>query len=157
MTGILGWLLAWFFIKGIFMPLTGGVKKMLQNINLNEFILPQTSAKQFEQLMPYIDHHLDDFFKNKLSQKMPIISMFVGDKTVTELKGVFMDELQLIFPELLNKFIDNSKNEFLADFENKWSKKLEHILLKATTKLRFFCFVIGILWGMLMLVLSQIV
>jgi hypothetical protein len=157
MTGILGWLLAWFFIKGIFMPLTGGLKKMLQNINLNEFISPQTSAKQFEQLMPYIDHHLDDFFKNKLSQKMPIISMFVGDKTVTELKGVFMDELQLIFPELLNKFIENSKNEFLVDFEKKWSKKLEPILLKATTKLRFFCFTIGILWGILILVLTQIV
>jgi hypothetical protein len=78
---------------------------------------------------------------------MPIISMFIGDKTIAQLKEVFLEELAQIFPALLSEFTQSTANAFLLNIETKWSKKIEHYLLKATQKLRIAAFFLGLIWG----------
>ena len=84
--------------------------------------------------MPVIENHVDDFLRSKLKDKIPVLSMFIGEKTITSLKEVFMQEIETIFPEVMKQFAGNLKNELdleeivikkVAGFS---SDKLEEIL-----------------------------
>jgi hypothetical protein len=80
---------------------------------------------------------------------MPIISMFIGDKTIAQLKEVFLEELAQIFPSLLSEFTQTTASAFLLNIETKWSRKLETYLLKATQKIRIIAFLFGFIWGLI--------
>ena len=157
--GLFGWLLVWALVKLLFYPIhpitigtiqwQGFLHQWIRQIELNK-ILPQFSqGDSFESLKPVINEKLDDFFKNKLSAKMPMISMFIGEKTIEELKGVFMEELETIFPLLLVQFTSNLDKKL----QNQWQTKFSMILLKkvisATYSLRWIAFLLGFIWGIL--------
>lgn len=155
-----GWLISWGFIKIIFFPhhsirLAGKewqslFSKKASQISISQ-ILPQlTQGESFQKLLPIIDAKLDEFFKERLVQKMPVISMFIGDKTITQLKEVFLEELAQIFPALLSEFTQSTATAFLFNLEVKWSKKIETYLLKASQKLRIMAFCIGFIWGLIL-------
>lgn len=155
-----GWLISWGFIKIIFFPhqsiRLGGrqwqslFSKKAGQISMSQ-ILPQlTEGDSFQKLLPFIDSKLDEFFKERLVQKMPVISMFIGEKTITQLKEVFLEELAQIFPALLSEFTQSTANTFLLNLELKWSKKLETYLLKASQKLRIMAFCLGFIWGLIL-------
>ena len=61
--------------------------------------------------MPLIEKHMDDFLRNKLKEKMPMISMFIGDKTINTLKEVFLKEIEDLFPQVMKQFAGNLKSE----------------------------------------------
>jgi uncharacterized membrane protein YheB (UPF0754 family) len=63
-----------------------------------------TDPANLQKIMPAIEEHIDDFLRNKLKKEMPIISMFIGDKTVSSLKKVFMAELEILFPQIMNNY-----------------------------------------------------
>jgi hypothetical protein len=96
---------------------------------------------------------LDLFFREKLTAKMPMISMFIGDKTIEELKAVFMEELELLFPELMNSYSGNL-NQLI---QQQWQLHLRSMLLKkvteATIPLRWIAFGLGIIWGLMLILL----
>ena len=157
--GLFGWLLVWALVKLLFYPIhpiaigtiqwQGFLHQWIRQIELNK-ILPQFSqGDSFEALKPVINEKLDDFFKNKLSAKMPMISMFIGEKTIEELKGVFMEELETIFPLLLVQFTNNLDKKL----QNQWQTKFSMIILKkvisATYPLRLIAFLLGFIWGIL--------
>ena len=154
-----GWLISWGFIKLLFFPhqnlrMAGRqwqslFAKKAGQISMHQ-ILPQlTEGDSFQKLLPFIDAKLDEFFKERLVQKMPIISMFIGDKTIAQLKEVFLEELAQIFPALLSQFTQSTATTFLLNIETKWSKKLETYLLKATQKIRMIAFFFGFIWGLI--------
>ena len=155
-----GWLISWGFIKIIFFPhqsirMAGRdwqslFSKKAGQISISQ-ILPQlTEGDSFQKLLPFIDAKLDEFFKERLVQKMPVISMFIGDKTITQLKEVFLEELAQIFPDLLSEFTQSSANTFLLNLEARWSKKIEQYLLKASQKIRIMAFCLGFIWGLIL-------
>ena len=152
-----GWLISWGFIKIIFFPhqsfrLAGRqwqsiFSKKAGQISIGQILPELTQGDSFQKILPFIDAKLDAFFKERLVQKMPIISMFIGDKTIAQLKEVFLEELAQIFPALLSEFTQSTANAFLLNIETKWSKKIEHYLLKATQKIRIAAFFLGLIWG----------
>ena len=155
-----GWLISWGFIKIIFFPhqsirLAGRqwqslFSKKAGQISIGQILPELTQGDSFQKLLPFIDAKLDEFFKERLVQKMPVISMFIGDKTITQLKEVFLEELAQIFPALLSEFTQSTANAFLLNLEVKWSKKLETYLLKASQKLRIMAFCLGFIWGLIL-------
>ena len=155
-----GWLISWGFIKIIFFPhqsirLAGRqwqslFSKKAGQISIGQILPELTQGDSFQKLLPFIDAKLDEFFKERLVQKMPVISMFVGDKTITQLKEVFLEELAQIFPDLLSEFTQSSANTFLLNLETKWSKKIEQYLLKASQKIRIMAFCLGFIWGLIL-------
>ena len=156
MSAILGWFIAWLFIKILFAPWNNSLHKFIQNLEI-EFIVPASSSKaQFEAILPFIGDKFDQFFKEKLGEKMPMISMFIGDKTVAQLKSIFLEELQLIFPEVVDQFLNNAKKDFASNMASKWRFILEPILLKATRKYRIIAFAIGFIWGIITLLLVHL-
>lgn len=64
-----------------------------------------------EKIMPVVEAHIDDFLRNKLKEQMPMLSMFIGDKTVQSLKTVFMKEIETLFPEIMKQFAGNLEKE----------------------------------------------
>jgi uncharacterized membrane protein YheB (UPF0754 family) len=64
-----------------------------------------------EKIKPLIESHIDDFLRNKLKEQMPMIGMFIGDKTISTLKVVFMQEIEALFPQVMQQFAGNLKNE----------------------------------------------
>jgi hypothetical protein len=152
-----GWLISWGFIKIIFFPhqsirMAGKqwqslFSKKAGQISMSQILPELSQGDSFQKILPFIDAKLDEFFKERLVQKMPIISMFIGEKTITQLKEVFLEELAQIFPSLLSQFTQSTAATFLLNIEVKWSKKLETYLLKASQKLRIAAFFFGLIWG----------
>lgn len=71
-----------------------------------------TKTENFEKIMPLIENHVDDFLRNKLSESMPMISMFIGDRTINQLKELFMRELRIIFPASIKSYLQGASAEF---------------------------------------------
>lgn len=82
-----------------------------------------TREDNIKKLHPVIESHIDDFLRNKLGSKMPMIAMFIGDKTITELKGIFIQELEAIFPDIMKNYIGNLRQDL--DLEKIVTKKVE--------------------------------
>ena len=162
-----GWLISWGFIKIIFLPhqsirfagrqWQSPFAKKAGQISIHQILPSLTQGDSFQKLLPFIDSKLDEFFKERLVQKMPVISMFIGDKTISQLKEVFLEELEQIFPALLSEFTQSTATAFLLNIETKWSIELETYLLKATQKIRIMAFALGFIWGLVLeLILSTL-
>ncbi len=98
------------------------------------------SPENLRKVMPVVEAHIDDFLRNKLKEKMPVISMFIGDKTIQELKSVFMHELETLFPKLISGYMEGLQQQLdlevivykkVRDFS---SDKLESILFGILSK-----------------------
>lgn len=64
-----------------------------------------------DKIMPLVEGHIDNFLRNKLAQAFPMISMFIGDKTINQLKEIFMKEMQEIFPQLMKSYVQNLRSD----------------------------------------------
>ena len=109
-----------------------------------------------------IETHVDDFLRNRLSDEMPVISMFIGDKTISKLKIAFMKEIEILFPQVMKQFAGNLKTELdlehivikkVAGFS---SDKLEEILYQIMSKEFRFVEIIGAVIGFIIGVLQVI-
>jgi hypothetical protein len=108
---------------------------------------------------PVIEKHVDDFLKIRLSKEMPFISHFIGDKTISSLKKIFMEELETLFPEVMRDFAKNLKTEIkLPDLISKklsafspagFKQILTQSLSKHIRKVIFLSFVVGFFFGVL--------
>lgn len=119
-----------------------------------------TDGSNVKALMPIVETHIDNFLRNKLATEMPIISMFIGDKTIEQLKSVFMKELETLFPVLLTSYMEKLKHELdleaivtekVSSFS---SDKLEEILQAIMSKEFKFIEIIGAVLGFLIGILQ---
>ncbi len=78
-----------------------------------------------QKILPMVDAHIDTFLHTKLGKRFPMISMFIGEKTIGNLKEAFMEELQELFPVLMQHYAGQLQKEL----------DLEHIV---TEKVRQF-------------------
>lgn len=108
-----------------------------------------THPENLKKIMPLIEGHIDEFLRVKLAQQMPMISMFIGDKTIAELKTVFTAELELLFPVIMKNYMGSLQQQLdlekivtekVAGFS---SDKLEEILNSIMSKEFFFVEIIG--------------
>ncbi len=156
LTGCLTWFISWGFIKILFFPknaLTMGkylwespLYQMIKKLPIDNLI-EQHKSNSFTTILPFIDANLDSFFKERLVQKLPMISMFIGEKTITQLKEVFIEELRQLFPDLIGQLSKSIQEDFLSTLSIKWAPILETVLIKATKKVRWISFFIGVIWG----------
>ncbi len=70
-----------------------------------------TNPENVKKLIPFVEKKVDDFLRRKLSEVFPIISMFIGDNTINQLKEVFMAELEHMFPEMIGSYMKNLESE----------------------------------------------
>jgi hypothetical protein len=147
LVGAFGWFLVWAIgvvpFKWRYLS-----DKWLVQIDLTEIIPQLTKNNAFDNLKPVINDKLDDFFRHKLSAKLPMISMFIGEKTIEELKEVFMEELALLFPMLISEFSAHLNKDLHTQWDQKFSKIVQQKIIQASRPFRWVAFALGAIWGL---------
>jgi uncharacterized membrane protein YheB (UPF0754 family) len=173
-----GWFTTWIAIKMLFYP-----REPLRIFGLTiQGIFPKNKAKIAEKLgsvvsselisfddiraklirpetvamaMPHINERLDVFIRTKLSEKMPFLSLLVGDNTINTIKESISEELSASLPEMLDKMSVQMKseldiNKIVTEKVNQFSsEKLEQILLSVMQKEFMFIEIVGGIFGLL--------
>jgi uncharacterized membrane protein YheB (UPF0754 family) len=112
-----------------------------------------TSTENLKKIMPQVEQHIDHFLRVRLSDAMPVISMFIGDKTINQLKGIFVKELEELFPSVMKNYMGKLKADLdlekivtskVAAFS---TDKLESILYQIMSKEFRFVEIIGAVLG----------
>lgn len=96
---------------------------------LNSFADIEENITQYgniQMIMPQVEIHIDHFLKVKLPERMPVINMFIGEKTTAELKSVFTEELETLFPVIMTQYMGALKKD--VDIEKKVTDKLKQLL-----------------------------
>ena len=146
LVGAFGWCLVW-AISIVPFKWSNLADQWVGQIDLVKMIPKLTKNDPFESMKPVINDKLDDFFRHKLSAKLPMISMFIGNKTIEELKEVFMEELALLFPMLINEFSAHLNKDFQQQWQQKFRTILQQKIIKASIPFRWAAFVLGAIWG----------
>lgn len=62
---------------------------------------------QVQKIIPLVETHLDSFLRERLPKAMPVLSMFIGDSIVNQIKTHLVAELDTLFPVLIRQYLDN--------------------------------------------------
>lgn len=71
-----------------------------------------TNPDNLDKLKPEIENHIDQFLREKLKDTFPMLSMFIGDKTINQLKAAFLMELENLFPVLMKSYLTRLEQDF---------------------------------------------
>jgi uncharacterized membrane protein YheB (UPF0754 family) len=177
-SAFIGWFTNWIAIKMLFHPkepkkflgltihgifqkrqkqFAEKLGKLVSNVLLSFRDIEEkiTHPGNLQKLMPLIDDHIEQFLKVKLPEQMPVIGMFIGEKTIQELKNVFSAELEQLFPIIMKNYMGSLKEQLdlekivtekVAAFS---SDKLEEILNSIMSKEFRFVEIIGGVLGFL--------
>ncbi len=108
-----------------------------------------TRPENVQRIMPQIEGHIDYFLREKLKEALPVINMFIGDKTIDTLKQTFLAELETLFPSVMKNYMTQLEKDLdlekivvekVASFS---SDKLESILTQIMSKEFKFVEIIG--------------
>lgn len=114
-----------------------------------------TDPANLQKLRPDIEAHIDNFLKHKLKEVFPMLSMFIGEKTVNQFKEAFLMELESLFPVLMKSYMNKLESDLdlekivtekVVGFS---SEKLEEILLQITKREFQFLELISAFFGLL--------
>ncbi len=159
----------WFTIQGVFPKRQKQFANSLGQLVSQELLSFEdiagkvTKPENIQAIMPLVEAKVDDFLRHKLSDAMPVISMFIGDKTIDKVKEVFMTELQSMFPQMLEQYMGKLQSELdlekiVVDKVNGFSTdKLEEILQKIMNKEFQFVEIIGGVLGLLIGIVQVII
>ncbi len=112
-----------------------------------------TDPKNIEKMMPIVEAKIDEFLRTRLSDAFPIISMFIGENTINQLKTVFMKELETLFPNMIKSYMKSIESTLdlekivtqkVSGFS---SDKMENILNQIMSKEFRFVEIIGAVLG----------
>jgi uncharacterized membrane protein YheB (UPF0754 family) len=119
-----------------------------------------------QKIMPLIENHIDEFLRVKLAAEIPMVAMFIGDKTIAMLKQALMKEIETLFPVVMKQYALNLKEHFdieeivktkVAAFS---SDKLESLLHQIMSKefrfVEIIGAVIGFIIGLVQILITQL-
>lgn len=145
-------------IQGVFPKRQKAIAAKLGSVVANELLHFKEIAvhikdpDQVRSLMPGIETHIDSFLHVKLKEKLPVISMFIGEGVMQKVKEGLLEEITLLLPEVMEKFADNLSQKIDIEamvtekVSNFSSDKLEEILLSVMSKeFRFIELIGGVL------------
>lgn len=122
-----------------------------------------TNPQNLQKLMPTVEGHVDNFLRNKLSDEMPFLSLFIGERTISSLKKIFMQELEILFPQLMKSYaghlqaeldLEKIVTEKVSAFS---SDKLENILYQIMSKEFRFVELLGGVIGFIIGILQVLI
>jgi len=130
-----------------------GILVSKELISFSEIEEKVTDPKNIQKLMPIVEVKIDEFLRSRLSDAFPIISMFIGESTISQLKTVFMQELETLFPNMIKTYMKSLESSLdlekivtqkVSGFS---SDKMEDILNQIMSKEFRFVEIIGAVLG----------
>jgi uncharacterized membrane protein YheB (UPF0754 family) len=120
-SALIGWLTIWVTIKLLFQRVIPkrrpGLAQKLGRLVSNELLSFSdieekiTHPDSVKKILPQVETHIDTFLRQRLKEVFPMISMFIGDKTINQLKQVFMNELETLFPAVMKNYVSHLKQD----------------------------------------------
>ena len=118
-----------------------------------------TAPEKMDKLMPHIESHIDFFLREKLPKSMPMIAMLIGDKTIGQIKEVFVSEIKVLFPGLIGQYVDGLMEDdrlypllteklqsaSVLNYVNSMKLNLSRLFFK----IKLGAFVFGLVYGLL--------
>ncbi|MBS1587202.1 MAG: DUF445 family protein [Bacteroidetes bacterium] len=124
-------------------------------IHFDEIARLLKDPQKLRDLNPIISKHLDNFLEVKLKEKLPVISMFLGESTISKVKEGMMEEIESLLPDLIQQYTDSLAGSIDIErmvtdkVSNFSSDKLEEMLLNVMKKEFRFVELIGGVLGFL--------
>lgn len=122
-------------------------------LSFEDIQLQIINPENLKKLSPMLEGHIENFLRVKLSEEMPFISLFIGNKTINSLKKMFLLELETLFPQVMKNYsvhlqadldLEKIVTEKVAAFS---TEKLESILYQIMSKEFRFVEIIGAILG----------
>lgn len=88
-----------------------GILVSTELISFSEIEEKISNPENIKKLLPLVEDRIDDFLRTRLSEAFPIISMFIGESTIGQLKGIFLKELESMFPDLIKSYMKNIESQ----------------------------------------------
>lgn len=119
-----------------------------------------------EDISTIVDTRLNDFLDNRLIEAMPMLAMFMNDEIKQKIKSTLLEEVQLMLPELIDRFISKIEND--VDIEKTVyekvvsfsTDKLEDILYSIMSKefkfIEILGGVLGFMIGLIQIAILQL-
>lgn len=126
-----------------------------QLLSFNDIESKLTNPANLQKMMPMVEQKIDDFLRIRLADTMPMISMFIGDKTIEKLKTAITSELESLFPALIKNYTSSLRQELDLEqivtekVKNFSSDQLEDILYQVMAREFRFVEIIGGVLGFL--------
>lgn len=126
-----------------------------QLLSFNDIESKLTNPANLQKMMPMVEQKIDDFLRVRLADTMPMISMFIGDKTIEKLKTAITNELESLFPALIKNYTSSLRQELDLEqivtekVKNFSSDQLEDILYQVMAREFKFVEIIGGVLGFL--------
>jgi uncharacterized membrane protein YheB (UPF0754 family) len=83
-------------------------KEMFSIGDIEQLIADPANA---DRILPLAEEHIDSFLRVRLKETMPMISLFIGEKTIGQLKSVFMKELGDLFPVVMRDYVSRLRHD----------------------------------------------
>jgi uncharacterized membrane protein YheB (UPF0754 family) len=148
-----------FVLQGIFPKRQAQVARQLGQVvathllSIDDLTAKLYNADSTKAILPIIEKRVDDFIEHKLTEELPLLSMFIKDKAIDNIKRGIIQEFESMFPELIaqvgqqiktNVDIEKMISEKVAALD---SNKLEELLVGIMKKEFVFIEVIGAVLG----------
>jgi uncharacterized membrane protein YheB (UPF0754 family) len=116
-----------------------------------------------QKIVPILDAHIDVFLREKLTAEIPMLGMLIGDKTIGQVKGVFLRELEELFPTMMQQYMTTLKHDLdlekivIEKVSGFSSDKLEDILNQIMSSEFRFVEIIGAVLGFIIGVVQVLI
>lgn len=82
-----------------------------QQFSFDDIKSKMTDPEKIKKIIPLVETHLDSFLRERLPKAMPVLSMFIGDSIVNQIKTHLVAELDTLFPVLISQYLDNVEKD----------------------------------------------
>lgn len=132
-----------------------GILVASELLHFDEIASKLKDPEQLQSLTPTIEKHIDIFLREKLKEKIPVVSMFIGEGTIAKLKEGMMEEINTLLPQVIGQYTDTLQQKIDIEkivtdkVSNFSSEKLEEILQAIMSKEFRFVEILGGILGFL--------
>ncbi len=138
-------------------------KQIAQLIPLEKLGERLNRPEAIAAVLPGIEAHIDVFLRQRLSEKMPALAMFLSDEILQTIKTALTEEIASLLPEVAGRFaqgigstaeLEQSIGAHIAamppeQIEEPLHKAIEHY----AGRIKISGFVLGLLIGLLMMLI----
>ncbi len=101
-------------------------------INISSMKESLLNGEKMNEINKMLEEKVDDFLRNKLKEKVPVLSMFITDGLVSKMKEVLMEELKHMIPSTIDKLASDMEKKF--DAKKLIAEKLNNISMEQIEK-----------------------
>ena len=135
-------------------------------ISFDDIATKINSPETTKKIIPIVEEKVDHFIEHKLSEELPLLSMFINGKTMENIKKGIVDEVETMFPIVISQMTANMKQDLdvekiVTDKVSQFSSdKLEEILFSIMSKefkfVEIIGGVLGFIIGILQILIAQL-